>query len=380
MKNLTLCMIVRDEENNIIECLQSVVESIDYWVICDTGSTDNTINIIKDFFSKKNISGEIYQDEWVDFGHNRSLAFQRAKNKSKWVYVIDADDRLNGKIVIPQTTPCNCFTLTLRHGAMEHFRHQIFKNDLDWGYKGVLHEYPYLKEGSLVKENLPGCFVKTAASGYRSRSTITKYKTDVNILLDGIKEEPNNVRYHFYLAQSYRDNNDNNNAIIWYTKRSEMGGWFEEVFYSLYSIGLCKERLGLDFEKEVLPWYIKAYNYRKLRLEPLYRIVNYYIHKKQFKEAFGYGMLGYKIKNTPDQLFITKDIYLWKFNDLLSRASSWLGLWEFSVDMIQTLITERKYPDDHHKRMLNNLKICRNQLIIERNNKFKNGTLQLQFI
>ena len=159
-----------------------------------------------------------------------------------------------------------------------------------------------------------------------------------------------------------------------------MGGWFEEVFYSLYSIGLCKEILGLDFEKEVLPWYIKAYNYRKLRLEPLYRIVNYYIHKKQFKEAFGYGMLGYKIKNTPDQLFITKDIYLWKFNDLLSRASSWLGLWEFSVDMIQTLITERKYPDNHHKRMLNNLKICRNQLIIERNNKFKNGTLQLQFI
>tara|TARA_B110000208_G_scaffold176069_1_gene222144 strand:- start:527 stop:1669 length:1143 start_codon:yes stop_codon:yes gene_type:complete len=380
MNNLALCMIVRDEEVNIIDCLESVVDSIDYWVICDTGSTDNTISLIKDFFKTHNISGELHEDEWVDFGHNRTLAFERARDKSEWVYVIDADDRLNGKISIPEKTPCNCFTLTIRHGDLEHSRQQLFKNDLEWEYVGVLHEYPNLKNHSLIKENLGGCFVQASASGYRSKSNDKKYENDINTLLEGIKKEPTNVRYCFYLAQSYKDNNDNMNAIIWYKKRSEMGGWYEEVFFSLYSVGICKERMGLDFEKEILHDYLKAFNYRKSRLEPLYRIINFYIGKNKFKEAFGYGMLAYKTPYPSDQLFLTKDVYAWQFNDVVSRAASWLGLWELSVDMIQTLIKERKYPDSVHSRMLSNLKLCKNQLIIDRNKRLENKNIQILFI
>ena len=81
MRNLCLCMIVKNESEVIIDCLKSVSKYIDYWVICDTGSNDGTQEIIKNYFFKENIEGILYQDKWVNFAVNRTLAFKRAKNK-----------------------------------------------------------------------------------------------------------------------------------------------------------------------------------------------------------------------------------------------------------------------------------------------------------
>ena len=57
MVTLCLNMIVKNESKVIIRALESVVNIIDCFVICDTGSTDNTVQLIKDFFSAHNISG-----------------------------------------------------------------------------------------------------------------------------------------------------------------------------------------------------------------------------------------------------------------------------------------------------------------------------------
>ena len=72
MKKLTLCMIVRNESHIIKECIQSVAKFIDYYIICDTGSTDNTKEIIKEYFDSQNIPGEIHDDQWENFGANRT--------------------------------------------------------------------------------------------------------------------------------------------------------------------------------------------------------------------------------------------------------------------------------------------------------------------
>ena len=54
MPKLTLSMIVKNESHIILECLNSLYKEIDYWVIVDTGSTDNTKEIITNFFKEKN--------------------------------------------------------------------------------------------------------------------------------------------------------------------------------------------------------------------------------------------------------------------------------------------------------------------------------------
>ena len=58
---ITMC---KNEEHIIEKTLESVYKYIDYWIVCDTGSTDNTCEIVKNFFNKKNIPGELFIDEW----------------------------------------------------------------------------------------------------------------------------------------------------------------------------------------------------------------------------------------------------------------------------------------------------------------------------
>jgi glycosyltransferase involved in cell wall biosynthesis len=69
---LTLCMIVKDESHIIKECLESVSKIIDRYDITDTGSTDGTQDLIREFFEEKGIPGEVHQSDWNSLGgeHN----------------------------------------------------------------------------------------------------------------------------------------------------------------------------------------------------------------------------------------------------------------------------------------------------------------------
>ena len=91
---LCLNMIVRDESHVITECLDSVSSFIDYWIICDTGSEDDTARIIENYFQEKGIPGELHHHEWRDFGSNRTRALDLVRGKAEYAWVIDADDYL----------------------------------------------------------------------------------------------------------------------------------------------------------------------------------------------------------------------------------------------------------------------------------------------
>ena len=92
--SICLNMIVKNEAHVIIKTLTNICSYINfsYWVISDTGSTDDTKSVITNFFKKNNIKGEIYDDKWKDFGYNRTVALAHAYNKSKYLLIFDADD------------------------------------------------------------------------------------------------------------------------------------------------------------------------------------------------------------------------------------------------------------------------------------------------
>jgi glycosyltransferase involved in cell wall biosynthesis len=85
-------MIVKNEAHIIHESLTCTLPVISTFCIVDTGSTDNTIQKIKDFYSEKGIEGEVHERPWKNFGHNRTEALRLCDGKMDYALVIDADD------------------------------------------------------------------------------------------------------------------------------------------------------------------------------------------------------------------------------------------------------------------------------------------------
>src|SRR5580700_9222733 len=133
-------MIVKNESQVIEKCLSSVKPLIDYWVIVDTGSHDNTKKIIKK--SLQGIPGELHERPWVGFAHNRNEALALAKNKGDYVLIIDADEVLqfSDDFSLPSLEK-DCYFITVRQiGTADAKRNCLINNHLHWKWEGVLHE------------------------------------------------------------------------------------------------------------------------------------------------------------------------------------------------------------------------------------------------
>ncbi|WP_405768092.1 glycosyltransferase [Streptomyces sp. NBC_01538] len=88
-QSLCLCKVVKNESQVIERCLRSVRHLIDHWVICDTGSTDGTQDLIRRTLD--GIPGELHEEPWIDFGSNRTSNIQLARGKADYLLTLDAD-------------------------------------------------------------------------------------------------------------------------------------------------------------------------------------------------------------------------------------------------------------------------------------------------
>lgn len=362
----TLClnMIVKDEAHVIQETLECVSKYIDYYVISDTGSTDGTPDVITNFFNKKNIPGEIYHDKWVNFGYNRSLALKECLGKSKYIWIIDADDIVIGDFIIPKLTK-DAYSLIYGDSFTYH-RLQIFRNspELGWRYEGVVHEYPTSKKNNFTKDIITGkYYIDSRRLGSRSKDP-KKYLRDAQLLEEDLIKNPNNDRSVFYLAQSYFDYGDISKGIENYRKRIKMGGWYEEVFYSYYRVAKGLVILERPWE-EIESAYLDAYNYCKFRAEPIYEIAKYYRLKGDYKTAYKWAKLGSNIQ-FPKQcvLFVFKDIYDYKMLDELAINAFYLDNFVESYQLFKRILEENKCSDYDKNRIMTNLKLSKEKLAL----------------
>ena len=308
-------MIVKDEEHVIRGTLEKLVNQItfSYWVICDTGSTDNTREIVTDFFREQGIPGELLQHEWRDFGHNRTLALQGAYKKADYIFIFDADDTIHGTVKIPKLTH-DFYKLKFGHG-FTYYRPLLVTAHKKTKFMGVLHEYLSLEEKvSPTEGTIEGdYYVDSGKTGSRSRDK-DKYLKDALILKAAYQKEVETKgglenRYAFYCAQSFKDANKSDDAIEWYTLVADkLNSWVQERYYSCIMLGFQYRGKG-NFQK-ALEYFLKAEQFDPDRAEGVIFAI------EMLKDAGLHSlvMLLYeKHKNynkTPqDKLFLFSDFY-----------------------------------------------------------------------
>lgn len=321
MATICLNMIVRDEAAVIERCLASVRPFIDYWVIIDTGSIDDTPARIAAALS--GVPGELHHCAWRDFGYNRTDALQRARSKADYLLFIDADEQLAGAGVSarpPLTAPA--YSLEARYGDLRYDRVSLVSTRLPWRWKGVLHEY--LDAGQTVEQpRLPGLWIAVTPDGARS-SDPAKFAKDAAVLLAALEAEPDNARYVFYLAQSYRDAGEPELARQYYRRRAGMGGWEEEAWYSLYQVAWLGQCLG-EPRSVVLDGYLHAYDVRPERAEPLVALAAYLRGRREWNLAYLFAGTAARIPPSGDRLFVDVTAYRWRALDELALAAFYTG-------------------------------------------------------
>lgn len=333
-------MIVKNESDVITRCLASVKPIIDYWVIVDTGSTDGTQAIIKEFM--KDVPGELYEKPWKNFEHNRNEALDYARGKSDYILFIDADEVLayEPDFKLPPLKE-NFYFMTTSYGGTKYARVQMIDNTLDWKWKGVLHEAvdsPQRKTSGLIAgvENV------VHTDGARSKDP-EKYQKDVKVLEEALIKEPNNTRYVFYLAQSYRDANDPKNALETYQKVTQMSRWDEEIYISLYQIALLKDQLKYP-QDEVIAAYYKAFSFRPTRAEPLNHLAEFYRKDNRFAEGYVASKAGLQIPQPKDLLFVEQWSYDYGLLLECSVCAYWIGKYQESYDLTQKMLAVKDLP------------------------------------
>jgi hypothetical protein len=362
-----LSMIVKNEATVITRCLDSVKDIIDYVCICDTGSTDGTMGVIKKWLRDNHIPGEVYSEKWQDFAYNRTHALKKLRQVQAvdYVLVIDADEILERAENFDLSRWKNSLThdlynITCRLGNIVYIRHVLFKNAKPFYYRGVLHECLECDQ-PFSCARLEGLYNVPHQDSSRNQNKY-KYQLDAAVLAQAFAatEDPSlKSRYAFYLAQSYRDSDDKTNALTWYQKRATMGGWEQEVYYAHYQVACLQEQLGYP-ENEVLQGYLSAYEKCPSRLEALHNALKLCRVTGRYHQGYMIGKHAVSLPPVPAELFV--EHWMWEYGvaDEFSVVCYWSGHYEEGLKYCESVLD--KIPAAEKPRILKNIEFFKQKI------------------
>jgi predicted GH43/DUF377 family glycosyl hydrolase len=341
---IALAMIVRNEEKVIERCLRSVIPLIDSWVICDTGSSDRTREVVADTLA--GVPGHLHDSTWIDFGHNRTELLGFAHGVADYLLLIDADMTVERRGPLGEL---GADAYMLREaGPLDFGVIRLVRGDRRWWYQGSTHEH-IATDGPFTQESLAAFALEHHGDGSARWDKLVR---DAALLKRDLTRDPRNARSVFYLAQTYRDMGQVELAIAHYRRRVEMGGWDEEVFYANLVEGVLRGQKG---EKAAAAVLLEAWDRRPTRAEPLYELARLHRSRGAFASAHMFAQRGLEIPYPTDLLFIHRWVHDWGLLFERAMAAAALGRRGDASSDLTALLSRPRVPpeiEEHVRAML----------------------------
>ena len=335
MVHITVLMMVKNEKKRLHVSLESVKSFADSIVIFDTGSTDNTIQICKDFSEKYNIPLRLKEGAFVDFStsRNESLEFADSFEDIDYLLLLDTNDELRGGDNLRRfaeeykDNKSTGFLMVQEWWSGQHDKYynvRFIKAHKGWRYAGVVHEYikTSMDEEPIVK--LPDSAILYQDRTQDDDKSGKRFKRDKELLYNEYVKDPTEPRTVFYLAQTCSCLGENDESLYFYKIRSTLEGFQEEKFHSLLRSGELTQKLNHEWHDSMI-FYIKAFEHSH-RAEPLLFIAIHYIQIKMWVMAFTFLKLACSIPYPQDAiLFVNRHDYDYKRWHLLGIVAYYVG-------------------------------------------------------
>jgi glycosyltransferase involved in cell wall biosynthesis len=292
---LILLTMVKNESRIIERLMGSVRGKVDAIVICDTGSTDNTVELATKWLGENGVPGKVYTYPFKNFGKSRTQSFECCQDwvasvgwdaASSWALLLDGDMMLSADInraaLAAQGPHIAGVSLKQANGSLLYSNMRVLRCSEPWICKGATHEAwtcPPTKQ--TIQFDSP-VLTDHGDGGCKA----DKYPRDVRLLKEDLVELPNDARTLFYLGQTYLCMRDWKNAIETLKKRVEVAGWDEETYIAQVYLGECYEAEGRG--AEAVQVWMDAWQRRQHRTEAAMRLITFY--RKQPKSQFLAGM------------------------------------------------------------------------------------------
>ena len=335
---LILLSMVKNETRIIERLMDSVKGKVDAIIICDTGSTDDTVDKAKGWLQTNDMSGTVFAYPFKNFGVSRTQSFLCCQEwvtrvgwdpVTTWALFLDGDMMLSDPIDRAALAALGAeragVTLKQSAGSLVYSNMRLARCSEPWICKGATHEAwtcPPTKHTSHFDSPV---LIDHGDGGCKG----DKYTRDIRLLKEDLAEMPNDARTHFYLGQTYLCLRDWMNAIPIFKRRIEIGGWDEEVYIARLYLGECYEGSGQI--AEAIKVWLDAWQSRQHRTEAAMRLITLYrkqpasqflasmILEKMFAALYGEdlrtGQIVGPVSTNHDVLFVNQrdvDYHLWE--------------------------------------------------------------------
>ncbi|MBX3709608.1 MAG: hypothetical protein KIT56_08135 [Gammaproteobacteria bacterium] len=355
---------IKNEAHVIEETLLPLVSGgIRHIIILDTGSTDDTVQVTQDFFSRHGIEGCIYQEPFVDFAISRNRALELTEQyypETKFILMLDAEwclHHVNELLTFCEQEKNNhtpLYLIKIKMSSLDFTTARLFRASARIRFKGVVHEVPEI----FTFVQIPGSvYVEVKSSSRGVEKSKQRWRRDAELLLKSYHETPDDPRTVFYLAQTYHCLGEIEKAYTFYQVRERLNGWDEENFITLFRLGCLAEEMHKSNHNT--PWsiameyYLKAYACRPRRIEPLIKIADHY-WPDNIPTCYLFARHAYDIPYPQhDVLFIEKEMYDYVRYEIMSRCAWYMDQCELGESA--TLLALKAHPEVLH--LQNNLRL-----------------------
>lgn len=307
MITVSLCMIVKDEEDVLDRCLESVSGLVDEIIIVDTGSTDKTRRIAERFTSR------VYDFAWIDdFAAARNYAFSLAeKDYCMW---LDADDVILEEdqaafLELKKTLDPNVCVVMAKYNTgfdengfvtFSYFRERIIKNHAGLQWEGAVHE-AITPVGQVVYSNFAVTHRKLHPSDPDRNLRIYEKQ-----LAQGVELEPRQQFYYgreLYYHQRYEE------AVrVFEQFLGEGRGWAENNIDACCHCAYCYEHM--EQPEKAFQSLLRTFAYDRPRAEVCCELGRWFFQRNELTLAiYWYSLALTCARNDSRGGFVSTDCY-----------------------------------------------------------------------